>query len=44
LRDDQWLSAVRSMREFPALLEDSVQTRQTVHNAFERIGGSALLS
>jgi hypothetical protein len=44
LRDDPWFSAVRSAREFPALLEDSEQAEQTARHTFERIGGTALLN
>jgi DNA-binding winged helix-turn-helix (wHTH) protein len=44
LRVDPWFSAVRSTREFPALLEDSEKAEEKARKTFEHIGGAALLS
>jgi DNA-binding winged helix-turn-helix (wHTH) protein len=44
LRVDPWFSAVRSTREFPALLEESEKAEEKARKTFEHIGGPALLS
>jgi DNA-binding winged helix-turn-helix (wHTH) protein len=44
LRIDPWFSAIRSTREFPALLEDSEKAEEKARKLFEHIGGAALLT
>jgi hypothetical protein len=44
LRVDPWFSAIRSTREFPALLDDSEKAEEKARKTFEHIGGAALLT
>jgi DNA-binding winged helix-turn-helix (wHTH) protein len=44
LRDDPWFSAVRSVRDFPALLEGTEKVEEKARKIFEHSGGACLLN